>query len=1058
MNTEIQHPTPSVAHAEIRTLPASSGQERLWLTAEADGTTVPYAAPFGYHISTRLTAAQLEAAMAVLIMRHDALRTGLHWTGEGLAQQVHATVRPEVREILCTSTEEFTEALRVVAAEPFDLSRPPLVRMLHARVAPDETAFGFVFHHSICDSWSMELFLQDLTRILDGDTPDTTPGEHAAWSLEEHAWLESAEAERERAYWGDRLQDGAAPLRLGRYDRQPSRNGAVHRFAVPAPTVSQLVELTAASPFSIMLAAFGVLLHRYSLNERISIGLPLAGRLTADAEHTFGYLSNTVVALEDYAEDTTFRDAVASAFQHVADGIEHGRLPFQELVRLSGKRQEGAVPLYEAMFGPQNTPVETSHTIGGHSLTRINVHNGTAKNELTLLVEQRADKFEFEFEYDTALFDHSWAERFSVAYVQLLMSAAQAPDTPVAELPLLTAEQMAAAFAERPHRGDYLDENPAHVDIEAQARRTPEAVAVRWTDGELTYRQLNRRANAFAARIMRSGIATGSRIGVRLDRGPHLICALLGILKAGAAFVPLDPKFPMARVRTICEDAAVSAIVAEASEVAELADIAPVLVPDDDATEMTTEVQVGPNDLAYIYYTSGSTGTPKGVVIDHRDASQRLAWFRDAYPTGPGDAVLAKTPLVFDISLWEIFLPLLTGAEVLIAEPNREADPDYLRQVLRTEPVVLVHFVPVALETYLSAVEAGNYPALRWVIASGEAVPTSLLRRAHNHFGAEVHIQYGQTETAEVTVWDGTDDDVPSASTLLGREIGVYSMRVVDRALQPVPTDVPGELCVSGLGGVAWGYQNRPVITAERFVPHPGCPDGRLYRSGDVVRKLGSGLYEFLGRQDQQIKIQGCRVEPGEIENVLCAHPAVTGCVVVARRSTNGNVQLAAYIVAGDDEPSPGDLADFVRHRLPWYMVPGAFVLLPDFPRTTSGKVARDSLPAPDRHAFATKAGPEGPVGPVEAEIAAEWARVLNIQGLGRHDDFFTVGGTSLSLVRVLGAVSKRYGITLRMGRFISRPTIAALAEAVHEGIEQLVGDLSEEEALNMLEALRAHD
>ncbi|MGW0532086.1 non-ribosomal peptide synthetase [Streptomyces sp. NPDC003032] len=1058
MNTEIAEPTPNVAHAEIRTLPASSGQERLWLTAEADGTTAPYAAPFGYHVAARLTATRLEEAMEYLTARHDALRTGLFWTGDGLVQQVHATVRPDVRELSCASTEEFVEALRSAAEEPFDLSQPPLVRALHAEIAPDETVFGFVFHHSICDSWSLELFLRDLTSVLDGGIPDTAPGDHAAWSLDERSWLGTAEAERDRAYWRERLKDGAAPLRLGRHDRNPTRRGAAHRFEVPAAVVNRLVKQTAASPFSITLAAFGVLLHRYSLNERVSIGLPLAGRGTADAERTFGYLSNTVVVLEEYTEGTTFRTAVASAFQHVADGLEHGRLPFQELVQLSGVRQEGAVPLYQAMFGPQNTPVETTPTIGGRPLTRLAVHNGTAKCELTLLVERVADRFDFELEYDTALFDPAWAERLAAAYVQLVTAASQDPDTPVDELPLLTAEEMAAAFAERVDADSYLDEEPVHVDIEAQARRTPDAIAVRWAGGRLTYRQLDQRANALAARITRSGIAPGSRIGIRLDRGPDLISAVLGTLKAGAAFVPLDPKFPVARVQAICADAAVSAIVADASEAAELAAVAPVLVPDDDATETAPGARVRPDDLACIYYTSGSTGTPKGVVISHRGMGSRMAYFRDAYPVRAGEAALFKTPLVFDISVWEFLLPLFAGGEVLVAEPGREADPDYLSSVLRTEPVVLVHFVPVALETYLGAAEVAAYPRLRWVIASGEAVSTSLLRRAQDHFGAPVHIQYGQTETAEVTVWDGSDDQSPAAATLLGREVGVYSMRVVDRALQPVPTDVPGELCVSGPGGVAWGYQNRPTVTAERFVPHPGNPGERLYRSGDVVRRLDSGLFEFLGRVDHQIKIQGCRVEPGEIENVLCAHPAVTGCVVLARKSSDGNVQLIAYVVAGDSTPSPSDLADFARQRLPWYMVPGAFVVLPDFPRTTSGKIARESLPEPDRQAFSLEAGIEGPIGPVETEIAAEWSRVLGVHEIGRHDDFFAVGGTSLSLVRVLGAVGKRFGITMRASRFSTRPTIAALAEAVRDGIETLVSDLTEEETLHMLEALRAHD
>ncbi|MGW1204587.1 non-ribosomal peptide synthetase [Streptomyces cyaneofuscatus] len=1058
MNTEIAEPAESAAHPVVRTLPASSGQERLWLTAEADGTTAPYAAPFAYRVEAELTAADLGKAVTRLTERHDVLRTGLRWTGEGLSQEVYAAVVPEVRELPCTSAQEFVDALRTAAAEPFDLSRPPLVRTYHARTAPDETLFGFVFHHSVCDSWSLELFLRDLTLVIDGGLPDTAAGGHAEWSEGERSWLGSAEADRDRAYWRERLQGGAPPLRLGRQDRKASRRGDVHRFAVPAPVVHRIVKETGASPFSIMLAAFGALLHRYSLNERISIGLPLAQRGTAEAERTFGYLSNTVVALEEYTEETTFRAAVASAFRHVAGGLEHGRLPLQELVRLPGVRQEGTASLYQAMFGPQNTLPAGARTIGGQPLTGLPVHNGTAKNELTLLVDQGADRFDCELEYDTALFDRAWAERLAKAYERLLASAARDPDTPVGELALLTAEEMAAAFTERADAESRPDGNPVHEDIRAQAGRTPDAVAVRWADGHLTYRELDERANAFAARAVDRGITPGSRIAVRLDRGPDLICAALGILKAGAAFVPVDPKFPLARVEGICADAEVSAIVAEAHEAGELAAVAPVLVLDGAGAPAGPAVPVGPSDLACVYYTSGSTGSPKGVLIDHRDMASRMAYFRESYPVGPGEAALFKTPLIFDISVWEFLLPLFAGGQVLIAEPGRESDPGHLSAVLRTEPVVLVHFVPVALETYLGAVEAGPYPWLRWVIASGEAVSTSLFRRAREHFGTAVHVQYGQTETAEVTVWDGSDDPGPAAATLLGREVGVYSMRVVDRVLQPVPTDVPGELCVSGRGGVSWGYQKRAAVTAERFVPHPGDPGARMYRSGDVVRRLDSGLYEFLGRADQQVKIQGCRVEPGEIENVLCGHPDVSACVVLARRSADGSVRLIAYVVPGEGTPAPDDLADFAGQHLPWYMVPGAFVLLPALPRTPGGKIARESLPEPDRRAYPLEGGGEGPVGPVERAIAAEWSRVLGVEGIGRHDDFFRTGGDSLSLVRVLGAIGGKFGITLRAGRFSSRPTVAALAEAVQDGVAELVGGLSDEEALAMLGELRSHD
>ncbi len=1038
---------------EADVFPASTGQERLWLLAEAEGSTAAYAVPFGYHLDAPLSADRFRTALEAVVDRHDALRTGLVWEQDELRQHVHRRAEPELAVLACDTAEEFRAALREAATRPFDLERPPLLRALHATVATGGTAIGFVLHHSVCDSWSLELFMRDLTLLLDGGTPEGEPGQYPVWSQAEHEWLAGEQAERARDYWYERVGEGTPPLNIGRAASRQPRRGDVHRFAAPAEAVDALVTETGASRFAVMLAAFAALLRRYSTNERVSVGLPLAGRDRPGARETVGYLSNTVVVAEDYTGLTTFRESAASVLGHVMEGLEHGGLPFQDIVHVAEGRRDGTSPLYQAMFGPQNTPVEGELTVGGVPLTRLAVHNGTAKCDLTLLADAADGRVECELEYDTDLFDAEWADRFCAAYGFLLQAAALTPDAPVDELLLLDPGDLAAAFAPRADADIPQPEEPAHAAVEAQARRTPDAVAVSWPGGSLTYRQLDRRANAMAARL--AGLATTGRVGILLERGPGLVCAVLATLKAGLAFVPLDPRFPLARVAAICADADVSAIVAGADR-DDVTGLAAVVVPDEREAEHAPEVRVTGVDLAYIYYTSGSTGRPKGVPLDHRCVMIRLAYMRDNYPVAAGEAVLHKTPLIFDIAIWELFLPLFAGGTVVIAEPGRESDSGHIGDLLRGEPIVLAHFVPSALQTYLDFAEPGPYPRLRCVVVSGEAVRTDLLRRAGEHFGVAVHVQYGQTETSEVTVWDGEGEKRPGSS-MLGYEVGAYSLHVVDPALQPLPRDVPGELCVAAPGGLAWGYEGRPALTADRFVPHPdpGRPGERLYRTGDLVRMPGSGLIEYLGRTDHQLKIRGCRVEPGEIESVICTHPGVHACVVTVRSRPGEEARLVAHVIGAGEPPTPTALAEYVQDRLAWFMVPAAFVLLTEFPHTMSGKIDRDRLPPPGREAFpARPSAAEPAAGPLESAVAEEWTRVLDLPDIGRNDDFFLIGGSSLSVVRLLGALGHRFDLRLSIVDFTRRPTVAALATAIENGIQARIADLSDEDVAGLLEDL----
>jgi amino acid adenylation domain-containing protein len=657
----------------------------------------------------------------------------------------------------------------------------------------------------------------------------------------------------------------------------------------------------------------------------------------------------------------------------------------------------------------------------------------------------------------------------------LLDDAVGRPRTPLDELAMVPADEVAPLVGAVNDGADaYPGLRPIHAAFEEAARARPTAVAVEAAGGAtVTYGELDRRATALAHVLRATGTGPGDLVGVCAERSIEMVVAVLAVVKARAAYVPLDPRSPVERLRVIARDAGIGVVVAQDELLGRLSPLPVRLVVErpsaaPPAASAAPLPAVSLDDVACVYYTSGSTGAPKGVVLDHRGVAGRLEWLVRRYGLGEGDRLVHKTPLIFDVAVWEIFGPLGTGATVLLADPGAEGDADHIAGLLGRDRTRFVHFVPSMLSAYLDTVPPRPYPDLAWVQLSGEGVPAHLLERFGDHFPTELHNLYGQTETSEVAGWEGRTS--PSATDVpIGTQIGLYRLFLLDAAQRPVPPGVPAELHVAGVGGLAHGYRGRPRLTAERFVPNPYPvePGERLYRTGDLAWADESGVLYHWGRVDGQTKIRGCRVEPGEVEAVLRRHPAVRDCAVDARTAPGGDggeARLVAYVVgaaAGDGEPAGGgpsahQLARHVEQHLPAYLRPEVYVELDALPLTASGKLDRRRLPEPTADDLGARSTDEEPRTALEAEVALFWQEVLGVERVGRSDDFFGTGGNSLRALQVLNRIRATFGVKVKVSVFFAEPTVAALATAIEEALADMVAGMSEEEAAGMLAELGA--
>ena len=1045
-------------------IPLSFAQQRLWFLDQLHPGRSTYNIARKIRMRGVLDVEALRRSIDGIVARHETLRTTMVAV-EGIPQQIIASslhIPLSVTDLSALPDRE-TQAQRLSVEEvrrPFDLARGPLLRATLFRLEPEEHLLILTVHHIVSDAWSLGIISREIGALYQAYSRDEPsplsdlPIQYADYAAWQHRNLQGNKLERELGYWREQLKGVPPALELLTDRPRPpvqSTRGARQSTVIPKRVSDGIKELSrreGVTPFTTLLAAFHTLLGRYTSQQDIVVGSPVAGRTQAETEGLVGFFVNTLALRLDLSGNPTFIELLHRAHEVALGAFAHQDLPFEKLVEeLQPERDLRQTPIFQVALAYQNFP---SHKLelSGLTLQSETTETGNAKFDLMLYMWQRADGLRAVLEYNLDLFDAGTIIRMLGHFTTLLESIALNPNQRLSELRLLSQEEEHQQLAEwNATASDFPDDRPIHRLFEEQAARTPHAIALEVGDQRITYSELDKRANQLAHYLRARGVGPEVRVGVCLDRSPHLIVALLGVLKAGGAYVPLDPAYPQGRIQLLVKDAHMAVLVTDDSLQAvhgESESVAMVRLDRELAAiarESDQQVRSGvtPANLAYVIYTSGSTGTPKGVAITHRNSAAFLTWAKHATPEAAGARMLATTSISFDLSVYEIFGTLSWGGTVVLVGSALDL-PD--RPELRASgAATLLNTVPSAAA---ALVRMGAVPkGLVQMNLAGEALSRTLVEELYAGGVGAVFNLYGPTETTTYS----TAAHLASGELGLpgiGRPITNTRAYVLDRELQPVPIGIPGELYLGG-AGVARGYLGRPAFTAERFVPDPfgpltGASAGeRLYRTGDRVRWRPEGTLEFLGRLDQQLKLRGFRIEPGEIESVLERHPSVGTAVVMAREDTPGDIRLVAYVVAnGASGADPAHLRDFLEQRVPEYMVPSAIVVLDSLPLMPNGKLDRGALPVPESAYPEEGQGYVAPRTPVEEMLAAIWATVLRLERVGIEDNFFALGGHSLLATQVVSRIRTVIGVELPLSALFEDPTVAQLAARI--GSELLTG------------------
>jgi non-ribosomal peptide synthetase component F/acyl carrier protein len=1096
----------------------SFAQESLWFLEQLNPQNAAYNIPVTLRIEGQLEVTVLEQSLNQIFQRHETLRSKFI-APEGQAVEIvfsEANLPVDSIDLENFAVEQRESLIVQLATEEakttFNLTDDALIRVKLLRLSTTEHVLLLTMHHAIADGWSLGILVQELATLYEAfatGKPSPLPpleieyGDFALWQRQQ---MPEERLETQLEYWKQNLSGSLPVIDLPADRPRPAKQtfkGAKRSLELSKSLLQDLKVLSQRQEvtlFMTLLTAFKVLLYRYTGQEDILVGSPVAGRHQLETEKLIGFFVNMLVMRTNLSGNPTFRDCLVRVRDGVLAAYNHQEVPFGKLVEtLQPERDLSYSPLFQVMFALQNTPMP-SLKFSGLTLTPLAVNNGTAKFDLTLDLSETSNGIDGFIEYNTDLFDGETIARM-VGHLQTLLAGIVAnPDRQLSDLPLLTPTEQHQILVEwNDTKTDYPQDKCIHQLFEAQVERSPDAVAVVFEGKQLSYHQLDRKANRLALYLQKLGVKPEVRVGICVERSLDLVIGVLGILKAGGVYVPLEPNYPQERSSFLLQDAEVQVLLTQERLKEKFPAYRGQIVDlDSDWEHISQESEDNPNtkvrstNCAYIIYTSGSTGQPKGVVIEHRSTVAFINWATNVFTTEDLASVLASTSICFDLSVFELFVPLSGGGRVMLVEnildlltwpqerevipnpvfktPNPALTPNPSRPhpqplssqergARRGEPeageenlsllngfgITLINTVPSAITELLEA--KGIPDSVRTINLAGEALPKKLVRQLYEQTNVQqVFNLYGPSEDTTYSTFALVKPE--EAVVSIGHPIANTQVYILDPDLKPVPIGVRGELYISG-AGLARGYLNQPQLTSQKFISNPFSRDSnsRLYQTGDLARYLPNGEIEYLGRLDHQVKIRGFRIELGEIETVLSQHPQVRSSVAISRVDDANRQRLVAYIVpqlAADKENlevtftpslplslSPSQLRSYLKQRLPEYMVPSALVMLDSLPLTANGKIDRRALNSFDRARLNLETAFVEARNPVEASLVEIWTELLQIDHVGIYDNFFELGGHSLLSVQIVSRIRDTFGIELSLRSLFEANTIADLAEII---------------------------
>jgi len=1032
--------------------PVSSSQKRLFIINRLEGSNTTYNLPSMVMIEGPLDIQRFKNVFSSMIKRHESLRTSFKLIGEDPVQIIHDEVDFDIEYF--ESDEKNLKEIAGKFIRPFDLEKAPLIRVALVKIGTEKHLLAFDLHHIIADGVSAVILVKEFAKAYtDEELPPLKLQykDFAAWQNELNS---GEEIEKQKQYWLEAFKGTIPVLNLPTdYTRPsvPNNEGEKLTFKLDNEIVSGLKQIASgkgATLYMVMLAAYNTLLYRYTGQEDIVVGSPTAGRQHADLENMIGMFVNTL-ALRNYPEGKkSFNDFLEEVKVNSLKAYENQDYQFEKLVdNLDIPRDMSRNPLFDTMFVFQNMGIPQMD-IEGLKFLPYSFENRVSKFDLTFEVVENDEDIRLNIEYCTKLFKTQSVESIARHYMNIILEIIKNPDVKLNEIEMLSREeqnQILKGF--NATEANYPKDKTVYQLFEEQVIKTPDNIAVMFEDKELTYSQLNKKANQLARTLREKGVKGDSIVAIMTERSLEMIIGIMAVLKAGGAYLPISPEYPGERMKYMLEDSGANILLVQKSEMwerkPELGEVSGEKLSLEDESlysveDTNLEMINSPKDLAYVIYTSGSTGKPKGAMIEHYSLVNRLNWMQKKYPIGEGDTILQKTPYTFDVSVWEMFWWSMQGARVCFLKPGGEKDPGAIVGEIEQKQITTMHFVPSMLTAFLTYIENGidtsKLKSLRQVFASGEALNvqqvTKFNKLLYEKNGTKLHNLYGPTEaTVDVSYFDcSTGEEFEIIP--IGKPIDNINLFILNSEGGLQPIGVPGELFIAG-DGLARGYLNRPELTAERFINNPfeAVADERMYKTGDLARWLRDGNIEYLGRIDNQVKVRGFRIELGEIEAELIKHPEVSEVVVTARDDKDGSKYLCAYIIS-ERNLSVVELRDYLSVNLPEYMIPSYFSKIDILPLTPNGKVDRKALPDPTGD-INTGRDFVAPTNEVEEKLVEIWKEVLGVDKVGIHDKFFELGGYSILLIKMHSQVEQIYPQRVQITDLFTYPTIAKLAELI---------------------------